>query len=45
MLGIIEAMKMMNEIVAPCDGVVSDICIEDETLVEFGQELMHIRER
>ncbi|HIV16663.1 MAG TPA: acetyl-CoA carboxylase biotin carboxyl carrier protein [Candidatus Alectryocaccobium stercorigallinarum] len=41
-VGIIEAMKMMNEIVAPCDGTVTDIYVDDETLVEFGQALVCI---
>ena len=41
-VGIIEAMKMMNEIVSPCDGTVTDIYVDDETLVEFGQALVCI---
>ncbi len=41
-IGIIEAMKMMNEITAPCDGTVTDIYIEDETLVEYDQALVCI---
>ncbi len=41
-IGIIEAMKMMNEITTPCDGTVTDIYVEDETLVEYGQPLVCI---
>ena len=41
-LGIIEAMKMMNEITAPCDGIVQNIFTEDESLVEYDQPLMSI---
>ena len=41
-IGIIEAMKMMNEIVATCDGTVTEIYVDDETLVEFGQALICI---
>ncbi len=43
-LGIIEAMKLMNEITAPCDGVITEIMIEDETMVEYDQILMSIGE-
>ena len=41
-VGIIEAMKTMNEIVSPCDGTVTEIYADDETLVEFGQALVCI---
>ncbi len=43
-IGIIEAMKLMNEITAPCDGVITDIFVEDEKLVEYDQVLMSIGE-
>ena len=32
---IIEAMKVMNEIKAPCDGTVTSILVENEALVEY----------
>ena len=38
----VEAMKMMNDIVAPCDGVVKDVLVTDGKMVEFGQKLMVI---
>lgn len=41
-IGIIEAMKLMNEIEAECDGVVSEILVENEQLVEYGQPLLRI---
>lgn len=41
-LCIVEAMKIMNEIVAEEDGVVTEICAENETLVEYGQTLVRI---
>ena len=41
-LCLIEAMKLMNEIVAPQDGVVSAILVENENIVEYGQALFHI---
>lgn len=42
-IGIIEAMKLMNEIEATADGIVEEILVENETLVEFGQPLLKIR--
>ena len=42
-LGIIEAMKLMNEIESEYDGVVESILIENESLVEYGQPLFVIR--
>lgn len=42
-LCIVEAMKIMNEIVSPFDGVVIEILPENETLVEYGQTLFLIK--
>ena len=42
-LGVIEAMKMMNEIVADEEGVVEEILAEDESMVEYEQPLIVIR--
>ena len=39
---IIEAMKVMNEIKAPCDGTVTSILVENDALVEYDQALMVI---
>ncbi|MFK8242887.1 MULTISPECIES: acetyl-CoA carboxylase biotin carboxyl carrier protein [unclassified Facklamia] len=41
-LCIVEAMKLMNDIVSPFDGIVSEILIENETVVEFNQPLFKI---
>ncbi|ERL06982.1 acetyl-CoA carboxylase biotin carboxyl carrier protein [Olsenella profusa DSM 13989] len=41
-LCVMEAMKLMNEVTAECDGEVVDICVEDGDLVEFGGTLMKI---
>lgn len=41
-LGIVEAMKLMNEIESEFDGTVKEICIENEQMVEFGQPLFVI---
>lgn len=40
---IIEAMKIMNEIQAPVSGIVSEILIENEEVVEFNQPLIRIK--
>ena len=40
---IIEAMKLMNEIQAPKSGVVTEILIENEEVVEFNQPLIRIK--
>jgi acetyl-CoA carboxylase biotin carboxyl carrier protein len=37
---IIEAMKLLNEIEADHDGVVTDILVENGQPVEYGQPLM-----
>lgn len=39
---IIEAMKVMNQIKAPKDGIVKDILVQDGEPVEFDQVLMVI---
>ena len=41
-LCVIEAMKLMNEVVAERDGEVVDICVSDGELVEFGATIMKI---
>lgn len=41
-LCIIEAMKLMNEIVADEDGEIAKICVSDGQLVEYGQCLFLI---
>lgn len=40
---IIEAMKLMNEIVADKDGVITEVLAANGTIVEFGQPLFSIR--
>ena len=41
---ILEAMKMELEVVAPCDGQVSQLCSEQGSQVKAGQPLMVINE-
>ena len=42
-IGIIEAMKLMNEIVAECDGTVEKVLAENGEMVEYGQPLFCIK--
>ena len=42
-LVIIEAMKVMNETPAPKDGVVTEILVSNEEMVEFGKGLVRIK--
>lgn len=42
-LMIIEAMKVMNEVPAPCDGVITEILVSNEDVIEFGQGLVRIK--
>ena len=42
-LGIIEAMKLMNEIECEYDGVVEKILAENGQMVEYGQPLFVIK--
>lgn len=41
-LGIVEAMKLMNEIESDYDGVVKQILVSNEEVIEFGQPLFVI---
>lgn len=42
-LGIIEAMKLMNEIESEHDGVVEAVLVKNEEIVEYGQPLFRIK--
>lgn len=43
-LFIIEAMKTMNEIAAPCDGKISHILAQSGDMVEYGQVVVVMEE-
>ena len=43
-LCIIEAMKIMNEIESEISGEIAEICVENETYVEYNQVLFKIRQ-
>ena len=40
---IIEAMKLMNEIAAEKDGVITEVCVNNGDIVEFGQPLFYMK--
>jgi acetyl-CoA carboxylase biotin carboxyl carrier protein len=42
-LCIVEAMKIMNEITSEVDGVVTELCVSDRQIVEYGHPLFRIR--
>lgn len=42
-LCIVEAMKLMNEIASEYDGVISEICVTNGQVVEYGTELFRIK--
>lgn len=41
-LCIVEAMKLMNEITAEQDGIITEICVENGQVVEYGQPLFYL---
>ena len=43
-LCLLEAMKMMSEIQAPCDCVIREVLAENGALVSFGEPLMRYSE-
>ena len=42
-IGIVEAMKLMNEIESEFDGEIAEICVKDGDIVEYGQPLFKIK--
>lgn len=42
-IGIIEAMKLMNEIESDFDGTVEEILVKNKDMVEYGQVLVRIK--
>ena len=41
-VGIIEAMKIFNEVPADCTGVITEILVENQQPVEYGQVLFRV---
>ncbi len=42
-LCIVEAMKLMNEITAEEDGVITEVCVANGQVVEYGTELFRMK--
>ena len=42
---ILEAMKMMSEVPAPADGIITEVLVSDGELVGFDQPLFRLKER
>lgn len=42
-IGIIEAMKLMNEIESDHDGIIEEILVNNQEIVEFGQVLVKLK--
>ena len=42
-IAIVEAMKIMNEIESTVDGLVEEILVENQEIVEYGQPLVLIK--
>ena len=43
-VGFIESMRIQNEVIAEQSGVVSQVLVEDGSPVEYGQELILLKE-
>ena len=41
-VGVIESMKLMNDIISDQDGVIAEVLIEDGMPVEYGQNLFRL---
>lgn len=44
-LCIIEAMKLMNELVCEVSGTITEVCVQNAQPVEFGQVLFRVDPR
>ena len=42
-LCLIEAMKLMNEVTAEKSGIITEVCVENGQVVEYGQPLFRIK--
>ena len=42
-IGIVEAMKLMNEIESDVSGIVTEICVQNGESVEYGQPLIRVQ--
>jgi biotin carboxyl carrier protein len=42
-VGLIEVMKTFNAVRAGVSGIVTEMCVPDSALVEYGQALLRVR--
>lgn len=42
-VGILEAMKIMNQLESDVDGEIVEVCLENESFVEYGQAIFKIK--
>lgn len=42
-VGIVEAMKLMNEIESEVDGVIAEVLVKNQMAVEYGQPLFRVK--
>ena len=42
-VGVIEAMKVMNEVTSTFDGIIEEICVPNNTSVSFNQTLIKVK--
>jgi biotin carboxyl carrier protein len=42
-VGVIEAVKLINEITSPASGRITDVLVDDGQAVEYGQELFAVQ--
>jgi acetyl-CoA carboxylase biotin carboxyl carrier protein len=41
-VGLIEAMKLFNEVTADCNGIIEEIVVQNQQAVEFGELLFRV---
>ena len=41
-VGLLEAMKLFNEVYAECSGVIAEVLVENQQFVEYGQVLFRV---
>lgn len=41
-VGVIESMKLMNDVIADRDGIIAEVLVEDGMPVEYGQNLFRL---
>ena len=42
-LGIVEAMKLMNEIESEVDGVIAEVLVKNGEMVDYGKPLFRVK--